>query len=121
MRSAVRESRPRPGDRHRYWYLDGPPVVLPLSALEPDGFAAWSRTADLPPGVRVTYHGNAVRVAFGDAGTVTVPVSAGTLCGFVACAWLDDFPPSGRISFVDQEVFLDMSPEEIQTHNQVKA
>jgi Uma2 family endonuclease len=52
---------------------------------------------------------------------VTVPVSAGTLGGFVAWAWSDDFPPSGRISFVDQEVFLDMSPEEIQTHNQVKA
>jgi Uma2 family endonuclease len=49
-----------------------------------------------------------------------IPASALTLDGFRAWAKSDDFPERGRISFIYPEVFVDMSPEELQTHGQVK-
>src|SRR5688572_3938173 len=52
--------------------------------------------------------------------TIAVPPSAQTLAGFRALAVSDDFPERGRISFLDGEVFVDMSPEEIHAHGQVK-
>jgi Uma2 family endonuclease len=51
---------------------------------------------------------------------VCIPASAYTLSGFRAWAKSDDFPERGRISFVNQEILIDMSPEEIETHNKVK-
>jgi Uma2 family endonuclease len=49
-----------------------------------------------------------------------IPASALTLSGFRAWAKSDDFPERGRISFIDPEIFVDMSPEELQTHGKVK-
>jgi Uma2 family endonuclease len=49
-----------------------------------------------------------------------IPASALTLDGFRAWAKSDDFPERGRISFIYPEVFVDMSPEELQTHGKVK-
>src|SRR4051812_13315606 len=51
---------------------------------------------------------------------VIVPPSAHTLAGFRTWAKSDDFPERGRISFLDREIFIDMSPEELETHLQVK-
>jgi Uma2 family endonuclease len=51
---------------------------------------------------------------------LVVPPSAHTLEGFRAWAKSDEFPERGRISFLDQEIFIDMSPEELQTHVKVK-
>src|SRR5437879_2524962 len=55
-----------------------------------------------------------------DSCEIVVPPSAQTLEGFRAWAVSDDFPERGRISFLDGEVFVDMSPEEIHAHGQVK-
>jgi Uma2 family endonuclease len=52
---------------------------------------------------------------------LVVPPSAHTLAGFRAWATSDAFPERGRISFLDQEIVVDMSPEEIETHAKVKA
>jgi Uma2 family endonuclease len=52
---------------------------------------------------------------------VSIPASAYTLAGFRAWARSDDFPERGRISFINQEILIDMSPEEIETHNKVKS
>ncbi|HEV3262837.1 MAG TPA: Uma2 family endonuclease [Gemmataceae bacterium] len=49
-----------------------------------------------------------------------IPVSAHTLAGFRAWALSEQFPERGRISFIDQEIFIDMSPEELETHVKVK-
>src|SRR6266542_823858 len=49
-----------------------------------------------------------------------VPPSAHTLAGFRAWAVSEQFPDRGRISFLDQEIFIDMSPEELETHVKVK-
>lgn len=51
---------------------------------------------------------------------VLVPPSAHTLAGFRAWAKSAEYPERGRISFLDQEIIIDMSPEELETHNQVK-
>jgi Uma2 family endonuclease len=51
---------------------------------------------------------------------VTVPETARTLAGFRQWASSDDFPESGKISYLAGELFIDMSPETFDTHNQVK-
>src|SRR3954468_16442144 len=56
-----------------------------------------------------------------DADVFRIPASAATLGGFRAWAASNDFPQHGRISFIDQDIIIDMSPEDFQTHNKVKA
>lgn len=51
---------------------------------------------------------------------IRIPPKATTLRGFVAWAKSDAFPECGRLSFLRGEMFIDMSPEEIETHNKVK-
>jgi Uma2 family endonuclease len=51
---------------------------------------------------------------------VVVPPAAHTLAGFRAWATSEEFPERGRFSFVGGEIFIDMSPEEVETHNKVK-
>lgn len=52
---------------------------------------------------------------------VAVPHDAQTLTGFRSWLASDSFPERGRISFLDGKLDIDMSPEDIDTHNQVKA
>jgi Uma2 family endonuclease len=51
---------------------------------------------------------------------ICIPASAHTLAGFRAWATSDDFPERGRFSFIDGEIYIDMSPEELETHVKVK-
>lgn len=51
---------------------------------------------------------------------IVVPADAHTLSGFRTWTKSDRFPEQGRICFLDQEIFIDMSPEERETHNKVK-
>ncbi|HMC65644.1 MAG TPA: Uma2 family endonuclease [Gemmataceae bacterium] len=51
---------------------------------------------------------------------IVIPGSAQTLAGFRAWAKSSASPEYGRISFLDGEIFIDMSPEELETHNAVK-
>jgi Uma2 family endonuclease len=55
-----------------------------------------------------------------DGQTVRIPPAAYTFAGFRAWAHSDAFPGRGRISFINQEIVIDMSPEEITTHSLVK-
>ncbi len=52
---------------------------------------------------------------------IQVPSSARTLAGFRAWAVSDDFPSRGRISYVQGELLIDMSAEELESHNKVKS
>jgi Uma2 family endonuclease len=49
-----------------------------------------------------------------------IPTSAATLAGFRAWVQSDDFPEHVRAAFIGQEVYLDMSKEELETHSSVK-
>jgi Uma2 family endonuclease len=51
---------------------------------------------------------------------IAIPPQAQTLTGFRAWATSDEFPERGRIDFIDGEIYIDMSPEEIEAHNKVK-
>src|SRR5262245_56853358 len=51
---------------------------------------------------------------------VVIPASAFTLAGFREWTTSDDFPERGQFSFLGDEVFIDMSPEEIETHSKLK-
>ena len=51
---------------------------------------------------------------------VAVPADAHTLEGFRRWVESPDFPEQGRISLIQGEVLIDMSPERIDSHNQVK-
>jgi Uma2 family endonuclease len=51
---------------------------------------------------------------------LAVPASAFTLAGFRKWATAEDFPEQVRVTFVDGEIILDMSNEEIETHVAVK-
>ena len=51
---------------------------------------------------------------------VSVPRTAFTHEGFRAWALSPEFPPGVRAAFIDGEVVLEMSPEELETHNKVK-
>jgi Uma2 family endonuclease len=55
-----------------------------------------------------------------DVPPVRVPARAMTLAGFRQWVTSDDFPEKLRASFINQEVVIDMSPEELETHNKVK-
>ncbi len=52
--------------------------------------------------------------------TICIPAAAHSLEGFRAWAQSADFPQRGSVSFINGEILIDMSPEEIETHNKVK-
>jgi Uma2 family endonuclease len=56
-----------------------------------------------------------------DYGTVDVPGWVVDLPSFRRWYHSDDFPEEGRISFLNGEVIVDMSREQLFSHNQIKA
>lgn len=49
-----------------------------------------------------------------------VPPDATTLAGFRVWSSSDNFPQTGNIAFIGGELFFDMSPERLDSHNKVK-
>src|SRR4051812_9885338 len=52
--------------------------------------------------------------------SLEVPASAFTLAGFRAWVTSEDFPERVRVTFLNGEITLDMSNEELETHVAVK-
>lgn len=52
-----------------------------------------------------------------DEADIRIPATAYTLDGFRSWAHSDKFPECGKITYVQGEVCVDMSPEELQSHN----
>jgi Uma2 family endonuclease len=60
-------------------------------------------------------------LASADSGDIVqVPRAAFEHEGFRRWALSDEFPPGLRATFVEGEILLEMSPEELETHNKVK-
>jgi Uma2 family endonuclease len=70
-------------------------------------------TPELPPCLPAESH-RTLELCF------QVPANATRLSGFRAWARSPHFPAHGRISFLDGELFVNMSPEELEHHNKVK-
>lgn len=60
-------------------------------------------------------------LAIDAAPAFSVPLSAATLEGFIDWACSDRFPKQWSASFIGDEIYLDMSPEELETHVRLKA
>ncbi len=67
---------------------------------------------------RPNENGQTVRLP--DVPVIRVPASACTLTGFRAWCVSDEFPQQGQIFFLDGEIYIDMSPERLNSHNEVK-
>src|SRR5687767_11652337 len=52
--------------------------------------------------------------------TVRIPNSVSDLDSFRRWARSEEFPQTGKISFLNGEVWVDMSPEQLFTHNHLK-
>jgi Uma2 family endonuclease len=50
-----------------------------------------------------------------------IPPDVSTLDGFLRWAASDDFPDTGRIDYLAGQLEVEMSPEDLKTHNAVKA
>src|SRR4051812_25780568 len=50
----------------------------------------------------------------------TIPAGASTLAGFRAWSRSDTFPERGKIAFIAGEIVIDMSPERLDSHGEVK-
>ena len=57
---------------------------------------------------------------FRDGLVLCIPASAHTINGFREWVKSDDFLEKVRVTFISGEITLDMSKEEIETHNKVK-
>ena len=51
---------------------------------------------------------------------ISVPASANTMAGFRRWALSDDFPERGKITFVAGGLIVDMSPESLEYHSDIK-
>jgi Uma2 family endonuclease len=106
--------------------LDDQPISVPVDALSPEGFRRWAASPAFPRQAKITRSDKGVLIE----GTVPevadlpfsvcIPPSAGTPAGFSEWATSDAFPQRGRISFLQQEIIVDMSPEELHKHSVVK-
>jgi len=66
--------------------------------------------------VPITRNGNAAP----DRLFLRIPISACTHAGFREWVKSEAFPDHIRVAYPDQEIYLDMSKEELETHNKVK-
>lgn len=55
-----------------------------------------------------------------ESGEVVIPSCANTLDGFRQWALSDDFPQRGRFTFVGGGLIVDLSPESLERHNEIK-
>src|SRR4051794_36517554 len=74
------------------------------TVLEPNPVARGTRIS-LPPAAEAVF----------------IPLSAMTWEGFRAWAKSDEFPGRGTVAFLGGEVYIDMSPERIDTHTTLKS
>ncbi len=105
--------------------LDGRPqedqcLEVPVRAFSQSSFRNWRASRRLPSGVRVSWiTGNIHISGLSDEG-ITIPHKARTAKGYLDWVHSDAYPRRGRITLLGKEIHLDMSPEEIQTHNELK-
>jgi Uma2 family endonuclease len=103
---------------------DVPTIRMPIGAGTPEGLRAWRASAAFPRWLKAEWLGDRIVLEIRDAPDapiLEIPARATTPEGFRDWATSEEFPERGRISFLDSEIFIDMSREEIETHNKVKA
>ena len=119
--AAQRLSSWRRGEANDF-ILEQEVVRVPVSALTFSGFRKWALSEQFPRYPRFLFLVDKVAITdwLEAEELIDIPSSAATLEGF--CEWAESvrFPQRGRISYIDREIVIDMSPEELDVHNQVK-
>jgi Uma2 family endonuclease len=97
-------------------------ITLPASALTTDGFERWRQSEFFPTYCDIAYRQGKLTISnwVENPKTIKIPASAVSVDGFTDWAISPAFPKRGRISYIDGEIVVDMSPEELSTHNPVK-
>jgi Uma2 family endonuclease len=102
--------------------FDLPRIRIPATAATYKGFLKWMDSAPCPLAIEPRFLGSQI---FFERKPVLngfgIPASAvASYKGF--CKWIDSgaAPEKVRFSYMDKEVIIDMSPEELETHNKVK-
>jgi Uma2 family endonuclease len=94
---------------------------IPAGVRDLQSFCQWAYySGEAPECLHFTYMDGTIYIELNDEDAVYIPADARTLEGFRRWARSDEFPERGRISYLDGEIEIDMSPEEIETHNKVK-
>jgi Uma2 family endonuclease len=102
------------------------PLSVPVDALSSAGFRRWAASGEFPRHVKITPcdDGLMIEGAVADVPRLEfafrLPQAACTPAGFSAWATSDQFPERGRVSFLQHEIAVDMSPEELNTHSFLK-
>jgi Uma2 family endonuclease len=94
--------------------LTGRAVAVALDRANVDAAPMRPPSLDLPPVAAITIY------PLDESETLIIPQSACTHDGFREWAVSDDFPTLGKISFIEGEVIVDMSPESIEEHSEIK-
>jgi Uma2 family endonuclease len=100
--------------------LDDASIRVPGEAFHFDGFLRWIHSGSLN-GRRASFLVDQVYLEMNDQVSLHIPDDVLSLEGFLRWVHSPDFPERGRPSFLAGEVSIDMSPEELVTHNFVKA
>ncbi|MBY0525985.1 MAG: Uma2 family endonuclease [Gemmataceae bacterium] len=97
-------------------------ISVPASALTREGFVAWKKSGGCPDFCTITLERGHLQIVDvpDHASPIRIPKTAATVDGFTQWAISPAFPGRGRISYIDGEIIVDMSPEELNTHNPVK-
>lgn len=113
-----------PRHEREAWISEAPDaeaIRIPIRALSFEGFRKWAASDRFPRCARVSFLSEAVWITdWLEFPEIVVPVAARTLAGFCDWAESESYPRSGVISYLDREIVIDMSPEELESHNKVK-
>jgi Uma2 family endonuclease len=97
-------------------------VHTPQTSVTFQEFEDWRRSDSFPKRAKVSYiQGHLYIESDVSEPAIEVPHSGMTLDQFREWAYSEDFPQEGRITFIEGRLLIDMSPERIDAHNQVKS
>jgi Uma2 family endonuclease len=97
-------------------------VLTPQTAVTFQEFEDWRHSDSFPKHAKISYiQGHLYVESDVSAPVVEVPHSGMTLDQFREWVYSEDFPQDGRITFIEGRLLIDMSPERIDAHNQVKS
>lgn len=110
--------------RIHFWRLPDIPLIrIPSTSATRKGFQEWILSNGRSKDWSMRYVAGQIRVQLLDSNvTFSLPASAvATLDGFRDWATSDDCPECGHFSYLQAEVVIDMSAEELETHAKLKA
>jgi len=101
---------------------EGIVLRIPPRAFTFDGFRKWAYSDDdIPEGVKLSFIGGSIWLEIPEEGFgLEIPGKAHAISGFREWIESDDVPEKLRVTFLNGEIILDMSKEELETHNKVK-